>query len=162
MLSGTGQLRLWALRDGEPVWLALQEAPASGGGEPSPAQAARVETVTAEELDRNRVWIGNWLSLLPYLSTTAWIDLQGLREPVAAFFWHEASFDDAERHFARFDPVLVRTAVIAGLHQGRLFSGDLFVRPVGSSSICHFLTFILSPAGRLAVGLKLELTAISR
>ena len=119
----------WALRDGEQFWLTLQEALASGDEKPSPDQTSCVQTVTAEEIDRNRVWIGNWLSLLPYLSTTAGLDLQSVREPVALFFRQEASFDDAERHFDRFDPILVRTAVIAGLHQGRLFSSELFVRP---------------------------------
>ena len=119
----------WALRDGKPVWLALAEALVSGDKVPSPAEASRVQVVPAEELDRHRVWIGNWLSLLPYLSTTAWLDLEALSEPVAEFFRQEASFDDAERHFVRIDPVLVRTAIVAGLHRGVLFSTELLVRP---------------------------------
>ena len=123
----------WALRDGKPVWLALrQEAPAAAEGEgeePSPAEASGVQTITADELDRHRVWIANWLSLLPYLGVDAWPELESLREPVADFFRQEASFDDAERHFARLDPVLVRTAVVVGLHQGHLYSAELLVRP---------------------------------
>ena len=119
----------WALRDGTPVWLALAEAPVSGDEVLSSAESPRVQVVPAEELDRHRVWIGNWLSLLPYLSTSAWLGLEALSEPVAEFFRQEASFDDAERHFVRFDPVLVRTAVVAGLHRGKLYSGDLLVRP---------------------------------
>jgi hypothetical protein len=119
----------WALRDGKPVWLALrQEAPAAKGEAPCPADASGVQTVTIDELDRHRVWITNWLSLLPYLTVDAWPELESLREPVIGFFRHEASFDDAERYFARLDPVLVRTAVIAGLHQGRLYSAELLVR----------------------------------
>lgn len=47
------------------------------------------------------------------------------------FFRHEVSIDDAERHFARLNSVLVRMAVIAGLHQGRLYSAELLVRPWG-------------------------------
>ena len=119
----------WALRGGTPVWLALQEAPVCGNEVPAPAEAPRVQVVAAEELDRHRVWIGNWLSLLPYPSATAGLDLEALSGPVADFFLQEASFDDAERHFVRFDPVLVRTAVVAGLHRGVLFSTDLLVRP---------------------------------
>lgn len=119
----------WALRDGKPVWLALQEAPAADGEELSPSEASGMLTVTPDELDRHRVWIANWLSLLPYLSVDAWPELEHMREPVVDFFRHEASFDDAERHFARLDPVLVRTAVITGLHQGRLYSSELLVRP---------------------------------
>ena len=98
------------------------------GEAPSPAEASQVQVVAAEELDRHRVWIGNWLSLLPYLSTAAWLDLEALSVPVAELFRQEASFDDVERHFVRIDPVLVRTAIIAGLHCGVLFSGDLLVR----------------------------------
>ena len=120
----------WALRDGKPVWLALrQEAPLADDAEPSPAEAPDVLTVTIDELDRHRVWITNWLSLLPYLTADAWPELESVREPVVDFFRREASFDDAERHFAALDPVLVRTAVITGLHQGRLYSRELLVRP---------------------------------
>ena len=120
----------WALRDGKPVWLALrQEAPAVEDEEPSPADASGVQTVTVDELDRHRVWITNWLSLLPYLTADAWPELESVREPVIDFFRREASFDDAERHFVELDPVLVRTAVIAGIHQGRLYSRELLMRP---------------------------------
>ena len=120
----------WALRDGEPVWLAVDEEPrAADGDAPAPGETLRVQTVTADELDRRRVWIGNWLSMLPYLSAAGWLDLDSLSEPVADFFWQEASFEDAEQHFSQIDPVLVRTAVIAGLHRGALLSSELLVRP---------------------------------
>ena len=36
----------WALRDGTPIWLAL--APAAGDEEPAPAEASRVQLVTAD------------------------------------------------------------------------------------------------------------------
>ena len=88
-----------------------------------------VEVIFDDELDRHRTWIQNWLSLLPYLSATASVDLDSLSGSVVEFFAREASFDDAERHFVHLDPVLVRTAVIAGLHQGRLFSNDLLAKP---------------------------------
>ena len=97
--------------------------------EPSPTEATTFQIVTADELHHHRMWISNWLSLLPYLNADAWPELDGLHEPVANFFRQEASFDDAEQHFAPLDPVLVRTAIIAGLHQGRLYSSELLVRP---------------------------------
>jgi hypothetical protein len=118
----------WALRHGQPVWLALQPEAVTEDEPSFPAHPAII-AVTNEELDRHRVWITNWLSLLPYLSNVAASDLQALQEPVEGFFMGEASFEDAERHFAELDPVLVRTAVIAGLHQGRLYSSELLVRP---------------------------------
>ncbi len=120
----------WALRDGEPVWLiVVDEAPKTASDVPTPAQCLDLRFVTSGELDRHRVWIQNWLSLLPYLSMTASLDMASLRETVTGFFEQEASFDDAERHFSNLDPVLVRTAVIAGLHGGLLVSADLLVRP---------------------------------
>lgn len=119
----------WALRDGTPVWLSLQEAtPPDTVEESPPTSGIVVQTITAQELDRHRVWIQNWLSLLPYLGTASSLNLDTMRAPVIEFFAREASFDDAERHFANIDPVLVRTAVISELHRGRLFSDDLIAR----------------------------------
>ena len=120
----------WALRDGMPVCLSLQEsAPPDTVEEPRLPFGLIVQTITARELDSHRVWIQNWLSLLPYLSTASSLNLDTMRTPVIEFFASEASFDDAERHFANIDPVLVRTAVISELHRGRLFSHDLIARP---------------------------------
>lgn len=120
----------WVLRDGKPVWLALRQgAPVADGREPSPTEASGVQIVTVDELDRYRVWITNWLSLLPYLAVDAWPELESVRDPVVDYFRREASFDEAERHFTRLDPVLVRTAAIDGLHQGHLYSAELLVRP---------------------------------
>jgi hypothetical protein len=117
----------WALRDGQLVWLALRAQGPAEEAPPFPADPA-VVAVTGDELDRHRIWITNWLSLLPYLSDVTASELEALREPVEGFFSHEASFEEAERHFAELDPVLVRTAVVAGLHQGRLYSAELLVR----------------------------------
>ena len=119
----------WALRDGVPVWLVLDrdaersDEPATVAGGPA------LQTVTAHDLDRHDIWIRNWLSLLPYLGTAALLDGAGPGEPVVEFFRQEASFEEAERHFAHHDPMLVRAAVVAGLHQGLLFSSELLVRP---------------------------------
>jgi len=119
----------WALRDGVPVWLVL-ERDAQRSDEPAPvADGPALQTVTAHDLDRHDSWIRNWLSLLPYLGSIALLGGAGPGEPVVEFFRQEASFDDAERHFAHHDPMLVRAAVVAGLHKGLLFSSELLVRP---------------------------------
>ena len=120
----------WALRDGMPVWLVLaDEAPTAASDGPAPARLPDVRYVASGELARHRVWIQNWLSLLPYLSMTASLDMASLRELVVGFFEREASFEEVERHLSHLDPVLVRTAVIVGLHTGLLVSADLLVRP---------------------------------
>ncbi|MFM0028821.1 hypothetical protein PQR70_21450 [Paraburkholderia madseniana] len=48
-----------------------------------------------------------------------------LPKDVIEFFEREASFLDLEQHFTRSDPILIRTAAIAGLHAGDLLSSDL-------------------------------------
>ena len=115
----------WALRDGTPVWLRL-EAEASGTA-PNAVSAENpiVENVSADELKRHRHWIHNWLSLLPYLSSASPLSLRPLQAQVIELVGREASLDEIERHFANTDAVLVRTAVIAALHEGSLISEDL-------------------------------------
>lgn len=122
-------LDFWALRDNKPVWLALQVTPSEliARDERHPSGAV-VQSVTTEDVDCHRVWIQNWLSLLPYLSATSSLNLDFLGRQVVEFFTRESSFNDAERHFAHEDGVLVRTAVIAQLHAGRLYSSDLLTR----------------------------------
>ena len=123
-------LDFWVLREHQPVWLASEElASTLPIQDPCQQQGIVVQSVTANDLDSHSVWIQNWLSLLPYLSATSSLNLDHLGKQVVEFFTRESSFDDAERHFARDDGVLVRTAVIAQLHAGRLFSGDLLTRP---------------------------------
>jgi hypothetical protein len=119
----------WALGNGRPTWLRVEGATHEQATAGLPAQRPSLVLVSAEELDRHRVWIQNWQSLLPYLSCSASIDLSGLRAQVVAFFAREASLEDAERHLAATDPVLVRAATIDGLHRGDLYSAELLVSP---------------------------------
>ena len=59
----------WVLREGRPQWLALGEQ-----SEPLPAEDASASTstfiqiISTADLDQYRVWIQNWMSLLPYLN----------------------------------------------------------------------------------------------
>jgi hypothetical protein len=120
----------WALRDGTPVWLRLQDPPADD-------QASRtldvcddgIELISPDELKRHRIWIRNWLSLLPYLSAASPVVLDSLKAQVVEQAGSEATLDDLEQHFAQTDAVLTRTAVVAALHEGLLTSEDLQHRP---------------------------------
>jgi hypothetical protein len=67
----------------------------------------------------------NWTLLLPYLATGAHLIEPTLLANVVEFFDHSATMGEAEQGFPRIDPVLVRTAVIAGLHGGQIISPDL-------------------------------------
>ena len=116
----------WALRDGKPVWLAVQEDPSPEHvADPPVSPSLVVDTITLEELDKHRIWIQNWLSLLPYLSTVSMLSLGELQASVIEFVGRGSRIGDVEGHFSSVDSVLVRTAVVAALHQGRLVSADL-------------------------------------
>jgi hypothetical protein len=118
----------WIVRDGREQWLSIDDS-ASTHEPQTAAQISRsapgVENISGEEIERHRVWIQNWMLLLPYLATGAHLIEPGLLANVVEFFDLPATIDDAEEHFSHVDPVLVRTAVIAGLHGGQLISPDL-------------------------------------
>jgi hypothetical protein len=118
----------WVLRENQPTWLMLENLQVSPNEGACPPQDGVAQCVTLNDLDTHRVWIQNWLSLLPYLSATNSLNLDHLGKQVVEFFTHESSLAEAERHFARDDAVLVRTAIIAQLHAGRLYSTDLLTR----------------------------------
>jgi hypothetical protein len=84
-----------------------------------------VEWIRADALNSHRVWIQNWLSLLPYLGATGTPSFDSLVAQVVQAADPESCFDNLERQFSASDPLLVRTAVIAALHQGLLVSEDL-------------------------------------
>ncbi|WP_133665274.1 hypothetical protein [Paraburkholderia sp. BL10I2N1] len=118
----------WVMRDGREQWLSIDDS--ADVHEPQPeAQTSRsapdVEIISRKEIECHRIWIQNWMLLLPYLATGAHLIEPTLLANVVEFFDHSATIDEAEQHFPRIDPVLVRTAVIAGLHSGQLISPGL-------------------------------------
>lgn len=116
----------WALRDGSAVWLALGDIPQCDPNAAPPLPAMPyVAWVHADALNQHRVWIQNWLSLLPYLGATSTPSFDSLVALVVQAADPGSCFDDLERQFSATDPLLVRTAVIAALHQGLLVSQDL-------------------------------------
>lgn len=120
----------WVLREGTPIWFALQERASSEPGTVPVREAdPGLTTISSGALDLHRVWIQNWLSLLPYLGPATRPSVEALMSTVIGAVGLDTSFDDVERQLANVDPLLVRTAVISALHQGRLFSEDLRHRP---------------------------------
>jgi hypothetical protein len=122
----------WLLRQGRPQCLALDSASKSTPHDDSSVGTLSplfIETVRPADLDEHRVWIQNWMTLLPYLNTGFRLLDAALAKDVVEFFEQEASFLELEQHFARHDPILIRTAAIAGLHAGDLLSPDLDTQP---------------------------------
>lgn len=115
----------WALRNGSAVWLALGDAPQCDPNAAPLLTMPCVQWVQSDALNQHRVWIQNWLSLLPYLGATSTPSFDSLVARVVQAADPHSSFDDLERQFSGTDPLLVRTAVIAALHQGLLVSQDL-------------------------------------
>ncbi len=130
----------WAIRDGTATWLRLEEASADNTASLAPPTSDEgVELIRPDELKRHRIWIRNWLSLLPYLSTTSPLGLETLQtQVVEAAGREDTTFDEIERQLGPTDPVLTRTAVIAALHEGLLISEDLQHRPWDRSTrVCR-------------------------
>lgn len=117
----------WALRDGSAVWLALGDVPQidPNAAPLLPPSIPTVEWISAEALDQHRVWIQNWLSLLPYLGADGTPSFDSLVAQVVQAADPDSCFDELERQFSGTDPLLVRTAVVAALHQGLLVSEEL-------------------------------------
>ena len=126
----TVERRFLGTAKGPAQWLALGEQ-----SEPVPAEDASASTstfiqiISTADLDQHRVWIQNWMSLLPYLNAGKRLIGAPLASAVIGFFEREASFVELEQHFAQSDPVLIRTAAIAGLHSGYLLSPQLVALP---------------------------------
>jgi hypothetical protein len=84
----------WVVRNGQPFWLMLgpeeMEMPTLDQANPptdarTELAAPKVMTISTGDLDRHRVWIQNWLSLLPYLSTASDLNLGSLSASVLEF-----------------------------------------------------------------------------
>lgn len=138
----------WAIRDGTATWLRLVKAPSDDAVSLARATSHEgVELISPDELKRHRVWIRNWLSLLPYLSTTCPLGLETLEaQVVEAAGREDATFDEIERQLSPTDPVLTRTAVITALHAGLLISKDLQHKPWDRST----RVYLASPRDRHA------------
>ncbi|MBC7377397.1 MAG: hypothetical protein H7346_08185, partial [Burkholderiaceae bacterium] len=125
----------WAIRDGSEIWLALGDAPQC---DPNAASVLpplpSIDWVRADALDQHRIWIQNWLSLLPYLGATSTPSFDSLVARVVQAADPDSCFDDLERQFSATDPLLIRTAVIAALHQGLMVSEDLQHQQWGRST----------------------------
>ena len=86
----------WVLRDGSAIWLALGDTPqCDPNAPPLPAAMPCVQWVHPDALNQHRVWIQNWLSLLPYLGATSTPSFDSLVVRVV----QAAEIDEAECHF---------------------------------------------------------------
>ena len=87
----------WVMREGIQTWLRLQDAQAKDSVVTTVGPSSEsVELISRDELRRHRVWIDNWLSLLPYLTSTDVAD-RSLQAHVLEAAGHEATLSSPAR-----------------------------------------------------------------
>ena len=96
---------------------------------------AEISVVCADWLAQRQVWIDNWLQINPYLVANARFVSSATLDRVATLFDEPRPLFDVEHALRDVDTQLARTAVFMLLHQGRLASDDLAVRPLSVTTV---------------------------
>lgn len=132
--DASANLDFWALKDGQQLQLVLTGSPAGIpiGGVP-PARGA-IDIVSSAALDEHRIWILNWLSLLPYIGSQAALGLDSLAAAIVAAVVGEISIGEVTDQFTHVEALAVRTCIVLALHRGLIASEDLRHRPWGAST----------------------------
>lgn len=89
------------------------------------ADAVNVRLVDAAEHAASRVWIENWLRMLPSIVATQGLVSVSLLDAVERFVASPKPLSAIEREFSKGDPVLVRAAIFNLLHTGRVHAEEL-------------------------------------
>ncbi|MBB2984768.1 hypothetical protein [Paraburkholderia tropica] len=94
------------------------------------AAALPVRTVGSAEIAAAQVWIDNWQRMLPYIVANRDLISAPLSRSIERFLAHPRRLLEVEREFATGDPVLVRAALFALLHAGKVNAPDLHTQPL--------------------------------
>lgn len=94
-----------------------------------------ISLLPANWLFQHRVWIDNWLQMTPYIVSNGSYVTPGMLARVSKFFDAPRPLFEVEHAFREVDAQLVRSAVFMLMHQGKLYSDDLMVRPLGSGTV---------------------------
>ncbi|GAB7544024.1 hypothetical protein [Cupriavidus sp. 8B] len=86
--------------------------------------------VDASKLAASRIWIDNWLRMLPSIVATRGLVPVSLLDAVERFVASPQPLLTIEREFSRGDPVLVRAAIFSLLHAGRVSARELRIDPL--------------------------------
>ena len=124
-----GDVDFWALKDGHQLRLVLSDSTAGDQTRTVPPGDGAIDTVSSIALDEHRIWIQNWLSLLPYIGSAAALGLDSLAAAVVAAVTGEISIGEVEDRFAQVDDLGVRTSIVLALHRGHIASEDLRHKP---------------------------------
>jgi hypothetical protein len=116
-----------------------------GDDPPLPAKAIGnislpVRTVPLAELAAARIWVANWERMLPCMIACRTSLTDALQKAVVHFVTEPMPLSRIERELGLGDPTLLRAAVFALLHRGRLQAPKLVTEPLS------YLT-VFAPAG---------------
>ncbi|WP_310632457.1 hypothetical protein [Paraburkholderia sp.] len=89
-----------------------------------------VRTVASAEIAAAQEWIGNWQRMLPYIVANRDLISAPFSRSIERFLAHPHRLLEVEREFATGDPVLVRAALFALLHAGKINAPDLQTQPL--------------------------------
>lgn len=89
-----------------------------------------VLAVPAAEIAAARIWIDNWMRMLPCITSCREVIPKSLTNSVLKFVSAPMSLSRIEQEFSTGDPSLVRAAVFSLLHQGKLQSTELRTDPL--------------------------------
>ncbi len=96
---------------------------------------AVISRVPADWFEPYRHWIANWFQINPYLVSNARFVTPEMLDRVAGIFAAARPLYDAEHALREMDRQLARTAIFMLLHQGKLRSDDLAVRPLAGTTV---------------------------
>jgi len=117
--------RWWMIHiDGNPL-LELE----SGGKHLRTITDDHVQFISPQSFEAHKIWIDNWLAILPYLASNARLVETALMAKVVENCRTATSLRTIEELHAQQDRMLVRTAVFMALHRGELLGIDLHEKP---------------------------------
>jgi len=107
----------------------------SYAGPLNPSDDIEVRHIDAKCLASRSIWIENWMRILPYLSANGRFVGDRLLKDIEQAARLAPTLGDIERDFQPHDIVLVRTAALMLLHQGRVKAPALRERPLDSRTV---------------------------
>jgi hypothetical protein len=93
-------------------------------------ERVKIRYVCSADLLAMRAWTANWERMLPYLAANESLVPKALPSQILKFAARRHQLNVIEREFARIDLMLVRTAVFALLHRGKLDAPSLRSEPL--------------------------------
>lgn len=119
----------------EVCWIVAGDSQPGYAGPLNPIDDIEVRHINARILTSRSVWIENWIRILPYLSANTRFVSDRLLRDIEQATLQGPMLGDIERDFQPHDIVLVRTAALMLLHQGRVKAPALRERPLDARTV---------------------------